>query len=418
MAFFTAASVRMSRVASPRVSRPTRARAERRAASSQIGCPDGARAEWGRARPSASPTTWDVAAVPRNWQPPPAEPQARQPMSAARSSVISPWAKRAPMDCTVPASSASFAGSVTPARDEDARQVPHRGERHHHRGEALVARGYPEDPAARRERADQAPEDLRRVVPVRQAVHHPDRALGPAVARVGDEAGERQALEATQLVGGRLHQEADLPVARVIAEGDRLAVGGADAALGREDQELGTPELPRIPPHARVLGPAEEIAARPVEEHLRRERKPACRPRPHRLDVVEPGRAADDLVESDGRPPALRCAHWFSAASAHWGSPPRSLRTAPPRRSRASVHASRGSLAERRPVVAARPCHASVASARSASAGGSRPLPASRSWKSRRTATPVPARSRWRSRIARISRQPTRYADAWVGEAA
>ena len=35
-------------------------------------------------------------------------------MSAARSSVISPWAKRAPMDCTVPASSASRAGSVTP----------------------------------------------------------------------------------------------------------------------------------------------------------------------------------------------------------------------------------------------------------------------------------------------------------------
>ena len=114
MAFRTAASVRMSRVVRPRVSSATSARAERRAMSSQIGWPDGARAEWGRARPSASPTTWEVAAVPRNWQPPPAEPQARQPMSAARSRVISPCAKRAPMDCTVPASSASRAGRVTP----------------------------------------------------------------------------------------------------------------------------------------------------------------------------------------------------------------------------------------------------------------------------------------------------------------
>ena len=40
--------------------------------------------------PSASATTWDVAAVPRNWQPPPGEAQARQPSSAASSSVIEP----------------------------------------------------------------------------------------------------------------------------------------------------------------------------------------------------------------------------------------------------------------------------------------------------------------------------------------
>jgi hypothetical protein len=58
--------------------------------------------------------TWDVAAVPRNWQPPPGLPQARQPNSAACCKVNSPWEKRAPIDCTLPASSPSEAGSVTP----------------------------------------------------------------------------------------------------------------------------------------------------------------------------------------------------------------------------------------------------------------------------------------------------------------
>ena len=73
------------------------ARAERSAASSQMGWPDGASAAWGSESPRASATTCDVAAVPRNWQPPPGEAQARQPISAAYSSVIYPWAKRAPM---------------------------------------------------------------------------------------------------------------------------------------------------------------------------------------------------------------------------------------------------------------------------------------------------------------------------------
>ena len=42
--------------------------------SVQTACPDGARAECGSETPSASPTTCDVAAVPRNWQPPPGVP--------------------------------------------------------------------------------------------------------------------------------------------------------------------------------------------------------------------------------------------------------------------------------------------------------------------------------------------------------
>ena len=43
---------------------------------------------------------------------------------------------------------------------------------------------------------------------------------------------------ARQLLRGRLHEQPDLPVAGVIAERDRRAVGGADAALGAEHEEL------------------------------------------------------------------------------------------------------------------------------------------------------------------------------------
>ena len=82
--------------------------------SSQTGSPEGASALWGSAMPSASATTCAVAAVPRNWQPPPGVPQARQARAAASSSVTRPWAKRAPSVCTAPASSLPSAGSVTP----------------------------------------------------------------------------------------------------------------------------------------------------------------------------------------------------------------------------------------------------------------------------------------------------------------
>ena len=74
---------RISRIVTPRASSWQRARAERTAMSVQTGWPEGARAECASAIPSASPTTCDVAAVPRNWHPPPGEAQARQPSSAA-----------------------------------------------------------------------------------------------------------------------------------------------------------------------------------------------------------------------------------------------------------------------------------------------------------------------------------------------
>ena len=84
IALRTAASVRMSRVVRPRAASDVNARAPSagpcRARSAGR---TGASAECGSDRPSASATTCDVAAVPRNWQPPPGEPHARQPSSAA-----------------------------------------------------------------------------------------------------------------------------------------------------------------------------------------------------------------------------------------------------------------------------------------------------------------------------------------------
>ena len=59
------------------------AAAERLASSSQTGSPDGASALCGSASPRPSATTCEVAAVPRNWHPPPDDPHARQPMVAA-----------------------------------------------------------------------------------------------------------------------------------------------------------------------------------------------------------------------------------------------------------------------------------------------------------------------------------------------
>ena len=83
MAFSTAASVRIWPTVNPSASRRCKAAADRLASSSHTGSPDGASALCGTASPSASATTCDVAAVPRNWQPPPCDPQARQPIEAA-----------------------------------------------------------------------------------------------------------------------------------------------------------------------------------------------------------------------------------------------------------------------------------------------------------------------------------------------
>ncbi len=66
MAFLIDASVNTSADFIPRASSVINALALRRAMSSQMGCPEGANALCGRDMPSASPTTWELAAVPKN----------------------------------------------------------------------------------------------------------------------------------------------------------------------------------------------------------------------------------------------------------------------------------------------------------------------------------------------------------------
>ena len=132
-----------------------------------MGWPEGASAVCGSDSPSASPTTCDVAAVPRNWHPPPGEAQARQPTSAAYSSVICFCAKRAPMVWTLPASSPDFRQQRDAARNKNRRQSCRRRQRHHHGRQALVAGGNANHALARGQRAHQAAQHDRGVVAIR-----------------------------------------------------------------------------------------------------------------------------------------------------------------------------------------------------------------------------------------------------------
>ena len=88
---------------------------------------------------------------------------------------------------------------------------------------------------------------------------------------------------------GLLHEQADLPVARVVPERDRPPVRRADAALRAEDQELRAAQAPRLPAHAGVLREAEEIAARRVPQQVGVERQRADRPRRVREDRIQIG---------------------------------------------------------------------------------------------------------------------------------
>ncbi len=160
---------------------------------------------------------------------------------------------------------------------------------HHHRGQALVARGDAQHTLPPRQRADQPAEDDGRVVAIRQAVHHAGRALGAAVAWVGDHPGERHDVEPAQLFGRLADQEADLPVAGVITQGDRLAVGTAHAPLRAQDEIGIAGDLARRPAHARILRQAEEIARRPFPQHFAGQRERSFGTISGRRDFVDGG---------------------------------------------------------------------------------------------------------------------------------
>ncbi len=161
------------------------------------------------------------------------------------------------------------------------------GERHQHRGQALVARRDADHRAARRQRSHQPPEHDRGVVAIGQAVHHAVRALRAAVARIGDEAGKRDHVRRAQRLGRGAHEQPDFPVAGVIAEGEGSAVGLANAALRAEDEDFGLLERGGLPAHADVLRPAEDVAARPRQQIRRFERQRARGAGLRGSDVVE-----------------------------------------------------------------------------------------------------------------------------------
>src|SRR6266446_3966123 len=71
------------------------------------------------------------------------------------------------------------------ARHEHAGQILDSSQGHHHRGQSFVASGDADYPGALRERADETPKNLRRLVAIRQAVEHAGRALRAAITRVG-----------------------------------------------------------------------------------------------------------------------------------------------------------------------------------------------------------------------------------------
>jgi len=185
------------------------------------------------------------------------------------------------------------------AGHQHAGQAPHGRERQHHGRQALVAGGDAENALARRQGADEPPEDDCRVVAVGETVHHACRALRAPVAGIGAEGGEGQALEAHQLLGRGLHEEPDLPVPGVVAEGDGPAVGGAHAPLCREHEVPRAAQLARVPSHARVLRQPEDVTARAVPEHLGGERQTAARPRRRALDLQHVAARLDDLGEAE-----------------------------------------------------------------------------------------------------------------------
>ena len=189
--------------------------------SSQIGWPEGASAECGRDRPSASATTWLVAAVPRNWQPPPGD-------GAGPAAQLGGLLQGDLAVGEAGADGLDLAGVLAvggrqrhAAGHEDAGQVALAGQGHHHGRQALVAGGHAQHAAAGGQRADQAAQHDGGVVAVGQAVHHARRALGAAVARVGDEAGEGDGAQPAEFLGGRLHEQARLPSGRCGSPGRR-----------------------------------------------------------------------------------------------------------------------------------------------------------------------------------------------------
>ena len=160
---------------------------------------------------------------------------------------------------------AIFGGQGDAAGDENSRHIMLRGQGDQHGRQPLVTSGNPHDPLTRRQGAHQAAQDQGGVIAIGQAVKHAGCPLAAAIAGVGDKAGKGDGAFGGKLFGGGLHEQAHFPVAGVVAQRNRCAIGGADAALGAEDEKLLAAEHIGIPAHAHILAHGKEIAARGVE---------------------------------------------------------------------------------------------------------------------------------------------------------
>ena len=163
---------------------------------------------------------------------------------------------------------AAAGGKGHAAGHDHNRQFALRRECDHHRRQALIASCDAHYTLSCRQRTDQAAQDDGGVVSVGQRVHHPSRALRTSITGVGDETGEGHHAELFEPCGRRFHQQADLPVAGMVAESDGRAVRGADAALRAEDEELGIAQAAGAPAHAGVLREAENVATGRVAQEL------------------------------------------------------------------------------------------------------------------------------------------------------
>ena len=261
--------------------------------SSQTGWPDGASAECGSDIPSASPTTCDVAAVPRNWHPPPGLAQARQPRSAASCRVIVAVGEADADRLDLAGVLALLGREGHAAGDEHAGQVAHR------RPAPSSSRAGPCRRSRRRsrprragQRPDQPPEDRRRVVAVRQAVHHPRRPLAPPVARVRAEPRERHAAPLLQLPAPPRGRAGSPPSAP--CDTPAPAATRRPPATRRWSKGSRTPSAPRAagptpsprPATART-GPRwpSSAASAPSAANSRTARRPWCGRRKHRAAI-------------------------------------------------------------------------------------------------------------------------------------
>src|SRR5262249_18134955 len=112
------------------------------------------------------------------------------------------------------------------------------------------------------------------------------------------------------------HQQPDLPMSGMVAQGNGSTIGGANAALGAEDQELLAAQARRFPAHAGILAQSKQIAAGPFAQHLVAERQLAGRPSRPGLYVKQAPVAAIEQIGGY----VIRQCHGHSSITA-WSPP-------------------------------------------------------------------------------------------------